>query len=361
MIRGEGELAYLDLIDNLAEGYSVENIPNLWTENENEELIKNEFRPLVDPLDQLPHANFDIYDDRTFYRPYHGKMVRCIDYELSRGCIYQCTFCLSVFQRESYSSPKNFRREKSIEKIIDEISYLKKRYKLDVIRYQDETFLTMKKDKLKELAKVYKKYVDLPFIIEATINSIAEEKIQYLKEMGCLSIGFGLESGSEELRKNVIRKPPFTNEQALKNLNIVKKYGIDYTIYNIIGFPEETREMIEETIEINYAVNAPYSLVSYFQPWEGTKLRDTAIAQGLLDSDSKGLDNSSDSQYGTPLKNLKVSPEILKHYHDAFTYYVYINKIFWPLIRKYLGKRSLLAKVITYFLTILLNIRFKLQ
>ena len=179
--------------------------------------------------------------------------------------------------------------------------------------------------------------------------------------MGCLSIGFGLESGSEELRKNVIRKPPFTNEQALKNLNIVKKYGIDYTIYNIIGFPEETREMIEETIGINYAVNAPYSLVSYFQPWEGTKLRDAAIAQGLLDSDSKGLDNSSDSQYGTSLKNLKVSPEILKHYHDAFTYYVYINKIFWPLIRKYVGKKSLLAKVITYFLTILLNNRFKLQ
>jgi len=360
VIRGEGELAYLDLMEHLANKESVEKIPNLWTENKKGEIVKNEFRPLIDPLDQLPHADFDIYDDRTFYRPFHGKMVRCIDYELSRGCVYQCTFCLSVFQRENYGSPKNFRREKSIKKIVDEISFLKERYKLDVIRFQDETFLTMKKDKLKELSKFYKKHVDLPFIIEATINSITEEKIEYLKEMGCISIGFGLESGSEDLRKEVIKKPPFTNKQALTNLKIVKNNGIAFTIYNIIGFPEETREMIEETIEVNYAVNPPFSLVSYFQPWEGTKLRDTAIAQGLLDSESKGLDNSSDSQYGTSLKNLKVSPEILKHYHDSFTYYVYINKIFWPLIDKYVGKKGHLAKLVTSFLTMILNIRFKL-
>jgi len=360
VIRGEGELAYLDLMEHLDNGDTVDNIPNLWVDKENGEIVKNEFRPLIDPLDQLPHADFDIYDDRTFYRPFHGKMVRCIDYELSRGCVYQCTFCLSVFQRESYGSPKNFRREKSIEKIIDEISYLKNRYKLDVIRYQDETFLTMKKDKLKELSKVYKKHVGLPFIIEATINSITEEKIQYLKKMECLSMGLGLESGSEELRKKVIRKPPFTNELALKNLNIVKRHGISVTLYNMIGFPEETQEMIEETIELNYRANVNYSILSYFQPWEGTKLRDTSITHGLLDMDSKGLENSSALQYGTPLKNLKVPKDILRRYQETFIYYVYTNKIFWQLIKKYVGKDTPYAKLVAYFLTLFIKIRFKL-
>ena len=166
-VRGEGELVYLDIASRIDSGESLSGIKNLWIDMGNGEIEKNELRDLIDPLDKLPFADFDIYDDRTFYRPYHGKMYRCVDYELSRGCVYNCTFCLSPFQREVYGSPKNFRREKSIARIIDEIKYLKDRYKLDIIRYQDESFLSMKAEKLKELSLAYQKHVDLPFIIES--------------------------------------------------------------------------------------------------------------------------------------------------------------------------------------------------
>src|SRR3989338_7155192 len=127
VVRGEGEYAFLDIADRIDSGQSLSGIKNLWIKKDNGDIEKNELRPLIDPLDQLPHADFDIYEDRSFYRPYHGRIYRCVDYELSRGCVYNCTFCLSPFQRNVYSLPKNFRREKSIEKIIDEISYLKKR------------------------------------------------------------------------------------------------------------------------------------------------------------------------------------------------------------------------------------------
>src|SRR3989338_633180 len=127
VIRGEGETAFLEFAEKIASGQSLSGMKNLWMKNGNGDIEKNELRPLIDPLDQLPHADFDIYEDRAFYRPYHGRIYRCVDYELSRGCVYNCTFCLSPFQRNVYSLPKNFRREKSIEKIIDEISYLKKR------------------------------------------------------------------------------------------------------------------------------------------------------------------------------------------------------------------------------------------
>ena len=79
---------------------------------------------------------------------------------------------------------------------------MKEKLNLDIIRYQDETFLSMKEEKLIELSKVYKEKVNLPFIIESTINTVSEAKIKALKEMGCLSISFGLESGSEHLRKS---------------------------------------------------------------------------------------------------------------------------------------------------------------
>ena len=96
--------------------------------------------------------------------------------------MYNCTFCISPFQRKTYGNPKKFRREKSIEKIIDEISYLKKKYNLEIIVIRMKTFLSMKEDKLEQLAEIYKSKVNLPFIIEATINTVSENKLKSLKK-----------------------------------------------------------------------------------------------------------------------------------------------------------------------------------
>ena len=100
-------------------------------------------------------------------------MVQCIDYELSRG-VFINVHLFKCLSRENYGSPKNFRR-KSIEKIIDEIGVKKKKC-TRCYSFQDETFLTMKKDKLKELSKAYKKHVNLPFIIEATIALLQKKR-----------------------------------------------------------------------------------------------------------------------------------------------------------------------------------------
>lgn len=356
VIRGEGELAFLEFADRIAASRSLSGMKNLWIDKGNGNIEKNELRPFIDPLDQLPHADFDIYEDMAFYRPYHGKMYRCVDYELSRGCVYDCSFCLSPFQRKTYGNPANFRREKSVPKIIDEIAYLKKRHKLDIIRYQDETFLTMKKEKLRELSSAYKKHVNLPFIIEATVNSVTEEKVACLKEMGCLSVSLGLESGSPYIRDTIIKKPRFTNDEAVRNIRIIKKNGISVNVFNILGFPEETKKMIFDTIEVNYRAKPPYCMVCYFQPWEGTALRDYSIKQGLLHPNLRGLDNSIESLAGTSLKNLKILPSELRQLHNNFVYYVYIHKIFWPIIRL-VGQNGLRSRIVTFLLTSYLKVR----
>lgn len=355
--RGECEYVFLDIANKMDSGQPLSGIKNLWINKGNGEIEKNELRPLIDPLDQLPHADFDIYEDKTFYRPYHGKIYRCVDYELSRGCMHNCTFCLSPFQRNLYGSPKNFRREKGIEKIVDEIGHLKNRYKLDIIRYQDETFLNMKADKLKDLSPAYKKYAGLPFIIEATIQSITEEKVLYLKRMGCLSISLGMESGSQYIRDNILKKPRFTNEEAIEKIKIIKKSGISMSIFSLIGLPEETKEMIFETIEVNRRARVPYCLTSFFQPWEGTVLRKVCIEQGLMDPDLKGMNNSLNCLKGQCLRNLKVSSKELEDIYSKFAYYVYINKIFWPLI-KFSVRNTLMSRIAAFLLTVYLKIRF---
>ncbi len=356
VVRGEGETAFLDIANNLQDEKKLSEIKNLWFKSNNNTIVKNDYRPLIRDFDNLPLSDYTIYEDRSFWRPYHGKMVRAIDAELSRGCPNTCTFCLGPFQKRCYQNPTDFRREKSIDRIIKEISYLKKTHNLDLIRYNDESFLDMSEEKMEILAHRYKKEVDLPFIIEATIRSVTPRKIELLKIMGCLSISFGIESGNSYIRNTICQKPFFTNEEAIKTVSLVKKHNISCNLFNIIGFPEETKEMIFETIELNYNANPPHCFVSFFQPWEGTSLRDYAVKHNMLDENIKGLDNSRNNINPSQLNNLKVSSDSLQHLHSNFQYYVYVNKFFWPLIR-YVDKNTIYGKLINLVLKSYLRAR----
>ena len=364
VVRGEPEFVYLDIMNHIEKNIPLDSISNLWVKSKNGSFVKNDLRPLIRPLDDLPFADYDIYDDRTFWRPYHGKMVRCVDAETSRGCLYECTFCLSPFQRNTYGVgkgeegfPTSFRREKTVERIVEEVAFFKSRYNLDLIRFQDETFLSIKADKLEELSKAYKKHVNLPFIIEATIPSINEKKLDSLKRMGCVSLSLGLESGSLEMRK-FLKKPYIKNDKIIENLELVKKSGISFNLFNMVGFPHETEDMIWETINLNRKVKPPYLQISHFQPWEGTPLRDYAVKEGMLNPDSRGLDNSQDTLTVSQIKNLPISKENIMWYHDVFSYYVYLGKLFFPLIRQ-LKNKNIFSYIISKILKSIILIRWQ--
>jgi len=354
VIKGEPELVYLDIANKIDEKKDLNNTDNL-NYLSNGELIFNKLRPLIDPLDQLPDVDMGIYDDKNFTRPYHGNLVRMLDFELSRGCWYRCTFCLSPFQRElTYNKAKNFRREKSIDKIIREISSLKRKHRLEFIRYQDESFNSIKENKLKDLSKEYKSKVNLPFIIEATINTSTENRIKYLSEMGCVSVGLGIESGSERLRNEVIIKPKFTNAQAIEVINCYKKHNISVTAYNIIGFPTETKEDVLETINLNYLSKPNYSTMSFFQPWEGTSLKKSSIAEGYLDKDYSESGYSPGQQGGSILNLNTIKNSELKHYHDYFSYYINLPKKMHWLIN--LSQKN---KIFSNFIKFILDLFLK--
>ena len=350
VLKGEPELVYVDIAKNIDEKKSLNSIDNLnYLENNN--LISNKLRPLIDPLDQLPDVRMDIFDNKNFLRPFNGKIVRMADFELSRGCWYRCTFCLSPFQREgTYKKAKNFRREKSIEKIIKEISSLKKNHNLEYIRYQDESFNSIKEEKLKDLSKEYKSRVNLPFIIEATVNTSTENRIRYLSEMGCVQVGLGIESGSQRVRDEVIVKPKFKNEQAIEVIDCYKKYNIDVTAYNIIGFPSETRNEIFETVDINRKTKPTRFTVSYFQPWEGTALKKSSIEKGYLDKKYQFDDGLNLGQQGGSILKLDtISKDDLINFHDFFYYYVNTPKSL-QMIFFYMIKSAFLKKIAIKFL-----------
>ncbi|HPQ19735.1 MAG TPA: radical SAM protein [bacterium] len=323
---GEGELAYLELAEFLKEKKDIYSIKNLWIKQDNK-IYKNSLRPLIENLDDLPFADFDLFDDKSFYRPYHGKIVRGIDYEFTRGCINQCYYCVGPQLRKLYDD-KKFRREKSIKRIIEEISYLKNKYKLDIIRYQDELFLGMEINKLKQLAKEYRTKVNLPFIIETSVNSLNPDTIECLKTMGCLSVSVGIEHGNEKFREQVLNKF-YSNSQAIEAFRLLKKNGISVHAYAMLGFPDETRKLAFDTINLLKYLKVSTYQVSIFQPFYGTELRKICLKKGLINENDKMLEFVS----GTILKNTYLSEKEILGLQRTFSMYVYSPKTFWFIIK----------------------------
>ena len=76
-----------------------------------------------------------------------------------------------------------------------------------------------------------------------------------LKDVGLDRVTFGLEHGNEDFRRDVVKRE-YSNEDAVKKIKIVEKLGITFSVNNIIGFPDETRELAFDTVELNRQFNS---------------------------------------------------------------------------------------------------------
>lgn len=282
---GEGESALVELCEKMRDGLDYKNIKNLWIKD-NGRIIKNPMGPLVD-INKLPFSDFSIFEEKRIYRPMQGKLFRMLPVEIDRGCPYFCAFCAAPSLRELYANQElgRYHRYKNIERVMAEINYYIENYKMDYVYFNSETFLAQNLDYLKEFARAYKK-VDLPFWCQTRVETITDEKIKILKEMHCDRVSVGVEHGNEEFRKKVLKKT-MRNEQIIEAFKILKKYSIPVTVNNIIGFPDETRDMIFETIELSRNIQADSMNAFIFNPYRGTILHKVCSDKGYINENTQ--------------------------------------------------------------------------
>src|SRR3989338_2649983 len=193
--------------------------------------------------------DYGLFEDVRFYRPMGGKTLKTVPLETARGCPYQCTFCDSPMWSEIYrnSHKEIFLRRKNINRLMEEIRYFVKEYKPELIYIIDDTFLARPNEELKEFVKKYREF-KIPFWMNTRPETITQEKVDLLKEMNCYRMSIGVECGNEEFRKGKLRRFG-SNEEILQSMEILTKSGIPFSINNMIGFTDETRELIFETID----------------------------------------------------------------------------------------------------------------
>ena len=126
--------------------------------------------------------------------------------------------------------------------------------------------------------------IKLPFWMQTRPETISDYKIARLAEVGLHRISFGIEHGNETFRRKMLDRR-WKNEDIEKALRIPHKYGIQFSLNNITGFPEETRELAMDTVELNRRiVDADNANIYSFVPFHGTPLRNLCESKGLVDS-----------------------------------------------------------------------------
>lgn len=263
---GEGELGMAELCQKMERKEPIDQIKNIWVK-EDGIIKKNDVRDLVEDLDEIPFPDRDIFDMERYISSRDG----AVDMMVSRGCPYQCTYCINPVLQNMYKRKGKFVRKRSVNNVIKEINEIHKKYKTKHISFQDDVFPSSP-EWLQEFGREFSRYSNLDFYCNLRAESLNPQLCKYLKDSGCSSVHIGVESGSEWIRENVLnRKMP--NEGLITAFETCRKEGLATYSFNMVGIPYESVSHIRQTIEVNKRIEPTFLQVSIFQPYPGTQLR----------------------------------------------------------------------------------------
>lgn len=332
LVRGEGEQVILDVVDGLERGKDISAVANLWLRT-NGNVKRNEMRPLLQNLDELPFLDWNLWDPRHFSVSYAAtiykrgtRAVGCC--ETSRGCPYSCTYCISPTLQKLYSGLGSYHREKSPERIVAELVHLKDNYGIDYFKFTDETFI-VGQERIRQFAALYKEKIGLPFAFTTRPETMRPDTLRVIADAGGHCVGFGFESGSDWVRRNVLDRKT-SQQQIVEAARTTKESGMLLFAFVMMGLPFETREMIEETLKLLNIIKPDLVTVSLFFPFKGTPLYQTCLDHGMIDGDLPSLPNITDASI---LKNHALTSDRLVRLRELGPAFARHDARLWPLLR----------------------------
>lgn len=325
---GEGEGCIVELCEKMSRGEDYSGVGNLWA-RKNGVIHRNEKTKLED-MEKLPRLDFSIFEPERIYRPMSGKLYRMVPIEFSRGCIYKCTYCSAPAFNDNFKEQGDWLRQKPLDMIFEEIDYYRSAFDVEYFYFVSETFLAIPKRRLTAFLDRYAK-IGIPFWFNTRPETVTPEIVRRLEEVGCHRVSMGVECGNEEYRKTMLRRP-VSNQRTIDAAECFRHSKIQLSVNNIIGYPEETREMMFDTIQLNRQIvgAAEAHSCSIFQPYRGTWLHEFCVKKGYWPKDKL----AADLNFEPCIQNPYITHEEIKGLHRAFPFYIKFPEEEWPLIRE---------------------------
>jgi radical SAM superfamily enzyme YgiQ (UPF0313 family) len=215
-------------------------------------------------LDNTPMPNYDILMDK--YSPDgYGHIIS------ARGCPFLCKFCAS---KTMWNRKVTF---KSVDRLIDEMTYIHERFNTQYFTFWDETF-TINKNRVREFCAKYR--LPAKWRCDTRADAIDNNTVKMMKDSNCGQMSIGIESGDNETLQLIGKNE--TTDVFINAASILAKNNIQWKAYCIIGFPYDTEESILRSIEFIKALNPFRITINFFTPYKGTDLYDEVNALGMI-------------------------------------------------------------------------------
>ncbi len=330
IVRGEGEETILELAKEAPNLQKIGDIKGI-TFRKGKEIIQTANRPFISNLDALPKPAYHLLPIKK-YRISGQYLLPVMS---SRGCPFQCNFCVAsqMFgQRFRARSPKN---------VVDELEWLKTEFGAEGIAFQDDTLTFDRKRALDICDGIIERKLGLRWGCGTRADVVTKELLAKMSRAGCNETMFGVESGCPQMR--AVLKKGVTNEQIKNAIKWTKEAGIFVTVSVILGYPGETKETLQETLDFARKIEPDDVWLCHATPYPGTHLRELVEKNGWKMSEDWKLYNTMNPIFEDPALPAKEIAEMRKAFYNKFYSPRYIMR---QAVKGYF-KGNLYSKIMT--------------
>lgn len=258
IVRGEGEKTIAELAPLLKDPQTWPGVRGI-AFRRNGRLVVTEDREFIEDLDTLPLPARHLLPLSRYQAL--GYPISIIT---SRGCPYSCIFC------QGRRMVGKRIRKRSARLIVDEISHILS-YGIDRINVADDLFASDRERVREVCGEIRRRGLSFTWSAFARVNTVDRETLQIMRETGCDSVSFGVESGNPEMLKRIRKN--ITLDQVREAVRLCNETGMIAHTSFMVGLPGETGQTLEETKRFAGSLGSLYGY-HFLAPFPGTTVRE---------------------------------------------------------------------------------------
>lgn len=269
-VIGEGEATIGEIADRIDLPNPFEGIKGIVYRRSNS-ILDHGPQPLIENIDDIPMPAYHLLPHLSRYRTRSRAFP--VGYIISsRGCPAACTFCYRNFGTKW--------RPRSPEKVVEEIEFLRSTYGIRQLDVLDDNFTFDAERSRQILEMIIAKRWDLKINLQigVRVHSLTDDLLHTMRRAGVFKFGFGVESGDPAMLKRI--KKGLQLERAVELVAAARALGFTTHGYFIIGFPGDTPESMQRTIDFAKRLNPHYASFSVCTPLPGTEMYDDIARNG---------------------------------------------------------------------------------
>lgn len=282
VVAGEGEGPLLELVKRMEDRRPLSGSSPpagvLWRDDH--DILEGPQGGFMKDLDELPFPAYDLFEVRNSRPPVYFDFGHypSVNIMTSRGCPSRCIFCaskLTMGPRYRAFSPLY---------IFELIRYLKKDFGVHFFSFTDDTF-TIKKQRVYDLCDMIESAgMDIRWTCFSRTDGMDRGLAKAMRRAGCVGVNFGIETGNPVMLAGIGKGSSL--DDGINAVEAAHSAGLRIVCSFMTGFPRETPEMAEDTIDFAVKLNPDLALFNSLVPYPGTPVS----KEVLRPEDYNGID-----------------------------------------------------------------------